>query len=83
MMTRITVDAALSSKLSEATEAVELCDSSGRVLGRFFPAPDLSQYEPDSLEPQVSDEELRRREQSEKWYTTEEVLDHLRKLEGR
>jgi hypothetical protein len=78
-MSQIFVDAALSSKLGQQFHPVELCDPSGRVLGQFFPKVDLSQYEP--LEPQVSEEELDRREQSEEWYTTEEVLAYLKSLE--
>jgi hypothetical protein len=78
-MSQIFVDAALSSKLGQQFHPVELCDPSGRVLGQFFTKVDLSQYEP--LEPQVSEEELDRREQSEEWYTTEEVLAYLKSLE--
>jgi hypothetical protein len=48
-------------------------------LGRFIPALDPSQYEP--LQPQISDEELqRRRNSNEKRYTTAEVLAYLEKL---
>jgi hypothetical protein len=78
-MTRMIVDAAFAAKLPTLTEPVELCDTSGRVLGHYFPAPELSEYEP--LEPQVSEEELTRRSKSdEKTYTTAEVLAHLEKL---
>lgn len=64
---------------------LELCDESGRVLGRFVPKDDMSDvvdmsdWEP--VTPDVSEEELDRREQSTEWYTTEQVLDHLRNLE--
>ena len=78
-MTRIIVGATLSEKLHHLNELVELCDESGRVLGRFLPVFDLAQYEP--LTPQVSEEELRRRELSrKKRYTTAEVLVYLEKL---
>lgn len=78
-MTRIVIDAALEKKLHELAEVAELCGQSGRVLGRFHPTFDLSQYEP--LEPQITPEELQRRKQSnKKWYTTAEVLAHLEKL---
>jgi hypothetical protein len=78
-MTRVTVDAALRSRLHDLNEPLELCDESGHVLARVVPIPDLSDYEP--LEPQVSDEELLRRSQSnEKTYTTAEVLAYLEKL---
>lgn len=78
-MSQIIVDTALSSKLGQQFHPVELCDPDGRVLGQFIPKIDLSQYEP--LEPQVSEEELDRREQSTEWYTTEEVLAYLKSLE--
>ena len=78
-MTRVAVDAALASKLHDLGSVVELCDPSGRVLGRFIPAVDLSEWE--ALSPEISEEELNRREQSnEKRYTTAEVLAHLEKL---
>jgi hypothetical protein len=78
-MTRVIVDEVLRSKLHNLSQPLELCDESGRVLGRVFPTLDLSQYEP--WEPQVSEEELDRREQAnEKRYTTAEVLAYLEKL---
>ena len=72
-MTRITVDQDLLSKLLNLTESLELHDSSGQLLGRFSPIAYLEA-------PQFSEEELRRREQSDKWYTTPEVLARLEKL---
>ena len=77
-MTRVIIDEALRSKLYNLTQPLELCDESGRVLARLTPLADLSQYEP--LEPQVSEEELDRREQETESYTTAEVLAYLRKL---
>jgi hypothetical protein len=77
-MNRIVVDADLRSRLGNLREPLELCDESGQLLGRLFPAIDLSEYEP--WEPSASEEELRRREQSTEWYTTAEVLDRLEEL---
>jgi hypothetical protein len=78
-MTQIILDASASSKLYHLTHSVELCDPSGRVLGRFVPLIDMSEWEP--LSPDISEEELERREQAnEKRYTTAEVLAHLEKL---
>ena len=79
-MTQISLDAALASKLHELYTAAELCDPSGKVVGRFEPVFDPAKWEP--LGPQVSEEELDRRAKSDKWYTTEEVLAHLRSLEN-
>ena len=77
-MPKITLDEVLASKLHELSQVVELCDPSGRVLGRFVPLIDLSEWEP--ISPDVSEEELDRREKSTERYTTAEVLAHLEKL---
>ncbi len=75
-MTRITLDPSIADKLHDITQVVELCDPAGRVLGRFVPAVDLSEWEP--VSPGVSEEELDRRAESlERRYTTAEVLAHL------
>lgn len=78
-MSQITVDAVLSSKLCEHFQPVELCDPSGRVLGQFVPKVDMSEWE--AITPDISEEELDRREKSTEWYTTEEVLAYLKSLE--
>ena len=67
-MTRVIVDETLRSKLHNLSEVLELCDESGRVVARVTP-----------VEPQLSEEELQRREQ-EPDYSTAEVLAHLEKL---
>jgi hypothetical protein len=78
-MVQIILDASIASKLNEVMHPVELCDPSGRVLGRFVPLIDPSEWEP--VSPEASEEELNRREQSnEKRYTTAEVLAYLEKL---
>lgn len=78
-MTQITIDAELTRKLQQLSNSAELCDSAGKVLGRFVPQLDLSEWE--RCEPEISEEELQRREQSlEKRYSTAEVLAHLETL---
>jgi hypothetical protein len=78
-MNRIVVNSNLDKALRDVGEPVELCDEAGRVLGHYFPAVDLSQYGP--LEPQISEEELDRRErENQKRYTTAEVLRYLESL---
>jgi hypothetical protein len=78
-MTQIILDAAVSSKLDNLNPPLELCDPSGRVLGRFVPLVDGSQWEP--LSPDITPEELERRMKStEKRYTTAEVFAHLEQL---
>ena len=75
-MSRIVSDATLHEKLAHVLQPVELCDREGHVLGRYIL--DLSQYD---LEPEITEEELCRREQAGgKRYTTAEVLDFLGKL---
>lgn len=76
-MSHITLDAAVAEQLKQASEIVELRDPSGRVLGRFFPAYDPAEWEP--LTPEISEEELDRREKSDKWYTFDEVMAHLKR----
>jgi hypothetical protein len=81
VMTRIALDAAAASKFHDLTQVTEVCDPAGNVLGRYIPTPDLSEWEP--LSPEVSEEELDRRERSNEWYTFTEVMAHLKSLENR
>jgi hypothetical protein len=68
-MTQIRLDAVLSTQLHDLTQVVELCDPAGRVLRRFVPIADLSEWVPVSAD--ASEDELDRREQSTEWYTTD------------
>jgi len=78
-MTRVVLDADLATRFHGLCHTVELCDPSGRVLGRFVPASDLSDWEP--MIPEASERELDRREQSgERRYSTSQVLAHLENL---
>jgi hypothetical protein len=79
-MLKITLDAAAASQLHELYEAAELCDPSGCVVGLFEPVFDPTKWE--MIGPDITDEELERRANSnEKRYTTEEVLAQLEKLD--
>jgi hypothetical protein len=79
-MTQITLDEALAGKLHGLNEIVQLCDPAGRVLGWFSPLVDMSEWEP--VSPGASEEELDRRARSPgPWYTTEQVLEHLKNLD--
>ncbi|HZU38238.1 MAG TPA: hypothetical protein VFA18_20105 [Gemmataceae bacterium] len=80
-MVQIRLEEAVAKKLHEFYSPVELCDPSGKVLGRFVPHFDPSEWEFSG--PDISDEELQRRMNSkERRYTTAEVLAHLKKLEN-
>jgi hypothetical protein len=57
-MPRLTLDSATSAQLAKVECPLDLYDPNGKVLGRFVPIP------ADKREPQVSEEELRRRELS-------------------
>jgi len=80
-MTRIILDRGMREKLRDLAEPLELCDEAGHVLAVVTPVYDPALYGP--LEPKISEEELLRREKSDKWYTTAEVLAHLRSLEDK
>jgi len=73
-MTRIVVGEALRAKLRNFAEPLELCDETGQVVARVMP--NLDAYEP--WEPPIAEEELQRREQSDKWHTFEEVRARLK-----
>ena len=73
-MTRVIVDPTLREKLHDLQQPLELCDEGGRVLARVTPVPPAAG---DRVVPQISDEELRRREQSDDWLTTAELLSDL------
>ena len=78
-MTRIILDATMREKLENLVQPLELCDEGGRVLAHLTPVHNST--ERGLLEPQVGEKELRRREQSDKWHSTEEVLARLQNLE--
>jgi hypothetical protein len=73
-MSKVTLPIDISRQLSQAQSCVELCDASGQTIGYFTPA--IASLD----EPYISEEELARRANEEPLYTTEEVLDYLRKL---
>ena len=77
-MTQVILDSNVSIKLQQLGQSVELCDPEGRVLGRFVPLIDLSEWEP--VSPDITEEELERRMKSnQKRFTTAEVLARLEK----
>ncbi|HQU41524.1 MAG: hypothetical protein B7Z73_04885 [Planctomycetia bacterium 21-64-5] len=77
-MTRIVLDDKLRTTFLEFNRPLELCDTSGRVLGKFIPAVDYAAVE--RARPPLSDEDLDRRNQSAS-FSTAEVLARLEQLE--
>ncbi len=74
-MVRIVVDPATQARMEGLQMVADLCDASGRVLGRFVPV-----QQELILEPQISREELRRREAEGGGRSLAEILADLEKL---
>lgn len=72
-MPQVTLDSATAHQLRQARTAVELLDESGEVLGRFIPATDRPP------EPQITEEELLRREQLGRGRPLADILKDLEK----
>jgi hypothetical protein len=72
-MSRVIVDDQTSARLSKARSSLDLCDSNGHILGRFTPIPEHLR------EPQVSEDELKRREASGGGRQLSEILADLEK----
>ena len=77
-MDRVTLDPTLSDQLSDAVQAVEVCDACGRLVGFFVPS--KSFYA--NLAPPISEEELARREASSGGRTWAEIRADLEKNYG-
>jgi hypothetical protein len=78
-MTQVIIaDEQMKAKLTRSDEPVMICTADGRVLGYFTPTPPQTL----NLQPQISEEELLRREQdtTSPRYTTEQVIARLRAL---
>ena len=77
-MEKIIIDTSTLAKLGHLREQYEICDASGRLLGRFFPVADRTLY--DEIQKDIIEEELDRRSQATEVYSTAEVLRHLEQL---
>jgi hypothetical protein len=73
-MRRLTIDATLPEKLARVLERVELCDTTGNVLGVY--TPDLSKYD---LEPPFTEDEIREAEATTGGRTLDEIMADLEK----
>ena len=76
-MTKVVIDQATLSKFRDFKEHLEVCDESGRTVGYVEPATDRSLYQ--RVQPPISEEELRRREQDLRGRTLPEILADLEK----
>jgi hypothetical protein len=76
-MSRITLDGPAVTKLASLLQPVDVCDETGRVLGRFTPAIDPEKRK--AMEPRVSEDELRRRQQAGGGRTLAEIMVDLEK----
>ena len=71
-MTKLTLPQEIGLQLTGAHDCLELCDAEGRTIGFFTPA-----VSGEVRGPQVSDQELERRDRDEPSFSTAEVLAHL------
>jgi hypothetical protein len=81
-MTRVTVDAELKKKLLDCTTPLELCDERGYVLAKLTPSTPWTDPENwEALGPEPSDEEIQREiDAGERTYTTQELIDEIKKV---
>jgi|tagenome__1003787_1003787.scaffolds.fasta_scaffold20338810_2 hypothetical protein len=82
-MTRVTVDAHLQQLLLNFTKPLELCDESGSPVGKFIPAmPHIAQDDWIDLTPDLTDEELEEEIDSGEGYSTQELIDEIKRMRG-
>lgn len=82
-MTRVTVDAQLQQLLLNFTKPLELCDESGSIVGKFIPAmPHIAEDEWIDLTPDLTDEELEKEIDSGEGYSTQEIIDEIKRMRG-
>jgi hypothetical protein len=73
-MTKLVIDEALLAKLHGGEEILEICLPDGRLIGHFWPKPDI---DPRDLDPQISEEELNERAKQRDGRTLDEILARL------
>ncbi len=78
-MTQVILDATMRSKLHDLRQPLDLCDESGKIVAHVIPVLDPDDWEP-VPPPELSEEELKKRENSSRWYTSDEVRRHLESL---
>lgn len=76
-MVRYTLDSETCRRLGEATQAVELCDDAGRVIGVFLPESAARGRPPEGLPVPLAPEEIERRRSHRSGRTLDEILRGL------
>ncbi|HMT21692.1 MAG TPA: hypothetical protein PKE20_10690 [Promineifilum sp.] len=80
-MNSITTDASWRQLFASATGVTPVHDSEGRLLGYFSPVYSANAAEYEAIAARNDTEEMkRRREYDGKWFSTAEVLEHLKSL---
>jgi hypothetical protein len=77
-MTQIVLDQVTLAKLHNLETPLEVCDTSGRVLGYFQPAAAAQSERRRRCKSPFSEEELQRRRQQRTGRPLSEILDRLR-----
>ena len=83
-MTRVMVDAQVRKVLLNFTKPLDLCDESGSILGKLIPTkPDMAEDDWIDLTPDETDEEIQRAiDSGEETYSTQELIDQIKKMRG-
>lgn len=82
-MIAVTLDQSLHEKLESLREPAEIRDSAGNVVGYYTPASQQEAGLYARARQQFDVDEMKRRKESGgRGYTTAEVIDHIRSLEG-
>jgi hypothetical protein len=80
-MNPITTDASWQQLFAGASGVTPVHDSDGKLLGYFSPVESAHAAEYDAIAASNDPEEMkRRREHQGKWFSTAEVLEHLKSL---
>jgi hypothetical protein len=82
-MTRITVNTQVQELFLNFTKPLELCDASGSFVGKFIPAtPHIVEDDWIDLTPELTDEELEKEIDSGEGYSTQELIDEIKRMRG-
>jgi hypothetical protein len=77
-MTKIICENVLQLQLEDLKKEIEVCDKSGRILGRFLPEAVYGRLTKALADQEFTDEELTAAEQQPGGRTTAEVLERLK-----